>query len=63
MNEKPTAQEQQLALGQAKQGKIAYNAIIHTTMGDIHIHLFPDEFCSVPGKGVSEGGWGNQMGR
>jgi len=43
MNEKPTQEEQQLAVAQAKRGKLAYNAVIHTTKGDIHLKLFPDE--------------------
>ncbi|TFL06846.1 hypothetical protein BDV98DRAFT_556785 [Pterulicium gracile] len=47
-NEKPTREEQSLATGShtnqlTKQPHLATAATIHTTLGDIHIRLFPEQ--------------------
>ena len=45
-NEKPTREEAAIATAStstaSKQSKVARNATIHTTMGDIHFELYPD---------------------
>ncbi|KZT37832.1 hypothetical protein SISSUDRAFT_987108 [Sistotremastrum suecicum HHB10207 ss-3] len=46
-NERPTQDEQKIALTQPVKGTgvapVAYSATIHTTLGDIHVNLFPDQ--------------------
>jgi peptidylprolyl isomerase domain and WD repeat-containing protein 1 len=48
-NERPTRDEQTLALStnpsshSTSQPRLAKNAVVHTTLGDIHIRLFPDK--------------------
>jgi peptidylprolyl isomerase domain and WD repeat-containing protein 1 len=46
-NERPTQEEAKMALAHPLKGSgpspIAYNATIHTSVGDIHIQLFPDQ--------------------
>ncbi|PWN32820.1 uncharacterized protein FA14DRAFT_149530 [Meira miltonrushii] len=46
-NEKPTREEQSLAAaaaqtGISKRSNVASSAVLHTTMGDIHLRLFPE---------------------
>lgn len=43
-NEKPTREEQAIAMAQPVKGQQASGstAVIHTTMGDIHLRLFPE---------------------
>ena len=43
-NEKPTKEEMMAATDSSSSSRISSNAILHTSMGDIHIKLFP-EFC------------------
>ncbi|GAA95944.1 uncharacterized protein L969DRAFT_69776 [Mixia osmundae IAM 14324] len=44
-NEKPTREEASIAAAQptATSGKLAHSAVIHTTEGDIHLRLFPEQ--------------------
>lgn len=45
-NEKPTREEQTIASaapGAKLRSKVASTAVLHTTMGDIHLRLFPDQ--------------------
>lgn len=47
LNEKPTREEQSLAAasaqtGSLKRSNVASSAVLHTTMGDIHLRLFPE---------------------
>ncbi|KAG9315709.1 hypothetical protein JVU11DRAFT_3356 [Chiua virens] len=46
-NEKPTREEQSIAaataVGKGGPSPLANSAVIHTSMGDIHMRLFPDE--------------------
>ncbi|EGD80149.1 peptidyl-prolyl cis-trans isomerase [Salpingoeca rosetta] len=42
-NEKPTREEQMAATGQMSEEKLASQVVLHTTFGDIHIKLFPNE--------------------
>eukprot|EP00842_Homolaphlyctis_polyrhiza_P002781 jgi/Hompol1/3503/HPOL_006178-RA len=41
-NEKPSREEQTVAAASSEQQHLGTTAIIHTTFGDIHVHLFPD---------------------
>lgn len=41
-NEKPSREEQTVATSQQNKLALASTAIIRTTMGDIHIRLFPE---------------------
>ena len=43
-NEKPTKEEIVAATEESTMSRLASNAIIHTTMGDIHCSLFYKEY-------------------
>ena len=42
-NEKPTKEELVSQTEEASSTRLASNAVMHTSMGDIHIKLFPKE--------------------
>lgn len=45
-NEKPTKEELVSQTEEASSTRLANNAVMHTSMGDIHIKLFPKELVS-----------------
>ena len=42
-NEKPSKEEQMAATQASTERRVGDSVVIHTTMGDIHIRLFPKE--------------------
>ncbi|CEH19448.1 peptidyl-prolyl cis-trans isomerase [Ceraceosorus bombacis] len=65
INEKPTREEQTIAAaqqGKASRSKVASTAVLHTTMGDIHLRLFDQQvaktvenFVGLARKGYYDG--------
>jgi len=45
LNEKPTKEELVSQTQEASSVHLAHSAVIHTSMGDIHLTLFPTEYA------------------